>query len=110
MSSAGIPITSPALNASVKPAPGSGTLAGSTLTTTAAQVVLDASGSTPQMGITYFFQNVGGLQPAILQSPTSPTATIQLVNGPGTYMLSLVVIDANGKRSTAAPITIIRTA
>ena len=109
-SSAGIPITTQGLNASLKPAAGSGTLVGSTLTTTATQVVLDASGSTPAMGVTYLFQYAGGLQPAILQSPTSPSATIQLVNGPGTYMLSLVVVDAAGKRSAAAPITIVRTA
>ena len=110
MSSAGIPITTQALSANIKPAAGSGTFAGGTLTTTATQVVLDASGSTPQMGVTYLFQYAGGLQPAILQSPTSPTATIQLVNGPGTYMLTLVVIDAAGKRSAASPITIVRTA
>ncbi len=113
MSSAGIPITTPSLNASVKAGAGTaGTLSGGTLTTTSgtavSQVTLDASGSTPQMGVTYLYEYVGGLQPAILQSPTSPTATIQLVNGPGTYMLRLTVIDANGKRSAPVPITIVR--
>ena len=103
----------PALNASVKAGTGTaGILAGGTLTTTpgtvVTQVVLDASGSTPQMSVTYLYEYVGGLQPAILHSPTSPTATIQLVSGPGTYMLRLTVIDSRGSRSAPLPITIVR--
>ncbi|MDQ2950231.1 MAG: ferritin-like domain-containing protein [Acidobacteriota bacterium] len=112
MSDTGIPITAPTLNASVTPVAGSGTFAGSTLTTTpgtaVTSVVLDASKSTPAMGVTYLFSYLGGLQPAILQSPNSPTATIQLVNGPGTYMLQLVVTDASGMKSAPTPITIVR--
>ena len=112
MSDAGIPITAPALNASVTPVAGSGTFSGSTLTTTpgtaVTSVMLDASKSTPAGGVTYFYSYVSGLQPAILQSPTSPTATIQLVNGPGTYMLQLVVTDATGTKSAPTPITIVR--
>lgn len=105
--------TAPALNASVKAGPGTaGILAGGTLTTTPGTVVtqvdLDASGSSPQMSVTYLYEYVGGLQPAILHSPTSPTATIQLVSGPGTYMLRLTVIDSRGSRSAPLPITIVR--
>jgi Ferritin-like domain len=110
MADAGIPITASSLNASVAPVAGSGTFAGGTLTTTQAQVVLDASGSTPKMGVTYMYMYVSGLQPAILQSPTSPMATIQLVNGPGMYVLALVVTDSNGKQSAPIKITIVRTA
>ncbi len=42
----------------------------------------------------------GGLVPAVLQSPDNPMATVQFVNGPGTYLLNLVVTDANGKTSS----------
>lgn len=108
MSDAGIPITTAALSASVVPVAGSGTFAGGTLTTTQDSVVLDASGSNPKMGVTYLYSYVSGPRPAILQSPTSPTATIQFVNGPGTVVLQLVVIDANGKQSAPSLITIKR--
>jgi hypothetical protein len=79
-----------------------------TLTTNLASAVLDGSGSTSASGsLRYLFEVVlGGLQPAILQSPTNPKATIDFVNGPGTYLLQLVVTDASGKTSTSSVITL----
>jgi hypothetical protein len=72
-----------------------------TLTTNQASVVLDASGSTSASGnLQYLFEVVsGGLQPAILQSPTSPKATVDFVKGPGLYLLQLVITDAKGGTS-----------
>ena len=50
----------------------------------------------------YEFQVVsGGLQPALLQSPTNPKATVDFVNGPGLYLVQLTVTDASGKTSTS---------
>jgi hypothetical protein len=70
----------------------------STLTTNQASVVLDASASTSGAGnLMYLFMVLpGGLVPAVLQSPFSPKATIQFVNGPGTYLLQLIVTDEKG--------------
>jgi hypothetical protein len=74
-----------------------------TLTTSQVSVVLDASGSTSASGsLQYLFEVVSGSkQPAILQSPTNPKATVDFVSGPGLYMLQLVVTDASGKTSTS---------
>jgi len=74
-----------------------------TLTTGNPSVVLDASGSTSASGsLQYEFQVVsGGLQPALLQSPTNPKATVDFVNGPGLYLVQLTVTDASGKTSTS---------
>jgi hypothetical protein len=74
-----------------------------TLTTSQASVVLDASGSTSASGnLQYLFEVVSGSkQPAILQSPTNPKATVDFVSGAGLYMLQLVVTDASGKTSTS---------
>ena len=74
-----------------------------TLTTSNPSVVLDASGSTSAAGsLQYAFQVVsGGLQPALLQSPTNPKATVDFVNGPGLYLVQLTVTDASGKTSTS---------
>lgn len=71
-------------------------------TTSATSVVLDASASTSASGaLTYLYSVApGGLVPAILQSPTNPRATIQFVNGAGTYMVNLVVRDMAGNSST----------
>jgi hypothetical protein len=73
------------------------------LTTSEASVVLDASGSTSAAGsLQYLFEVVsGGLQPAILESPTDPKATVDFVNGPGLYLIQLVVTDAKGGTSTS---------
>ncbi len=70
-----------------------------TLTTSQASVVLDASGSTSASGkLQYLFEVVpGGKQPALLQSPTNPKATVDFVNGPGLYLVQLVVTDASGE-------------
>jgi hypothetical protein len=74
-----------------------------TLTTGNPSVVLDASGSTSASGsLQYEFQVVsGGLQPALLQSPTNAKATVDFVNGPGLYLVQLTVTDASGKSSTS---------
>jgi hypothetical protein len=72
-----------------------------TLTTNQASVVLDASGSTSASGnLQYLFEVVsGGLQPALLQSPNNPKATVEFVSGPGLYLIQLVITDAKGNTS-----------
>jgi hypothetical protein len=72
-----------------------------TLTTSQASVVLDASGSTSASGnLQYLFEVVsGGLQPALLESANNPKATVDFVNGPGLYLVQLVVTDAKGNTS-----------
>jgi hypothetical protein len=74
-----------------------------TLTTNQSSVVLDGSGSTSANGkLQYLFEVVsGGLQPALLQSPNNPKATVDFVSGAGMYMVQLVVTDASGKTSTS---------
>jgi hypothetical protein len=68
------------------------------LTTSQSSVVLDASGSTSASGsLRYLFQVApGGKQPALLQSPTNPKATVEFVSGPGMYLVQLQVTDASG--------------
>ena len=94
--------------------PGAGPTPGTTtavitpvsLTTNQASVVLDGSGSTSASGnLQYLFEVVpGGKVPALLQSPTNPKATVDFVNGPGSYLIQLVVTDVTGKTSTS-PVT-----
>ncbi len=89
--------------------PGAGPTPGTTtavvtplsLTTSQASVVLDASGSTSASGnLQYLFEVVsGGKQPALLQSPTNPKVTVDFVNGPGLYLVQLVITDASGATS-----------
>lgn len=64
-------------------------------------MVLDASGSTSASGnLQYLFEVVsGGLQPALLQSPNNPKATVEFVSGPGLYLIQLVITDAKGNTS-----------
>jgi probable HAF family extracellular repeat protein len=68
------------------------------LTTSASSVVLDGSGSTSASGnLRYQFTVVpGGKQPALLQTPSDPKATVDFVNGPGLYLVQLIVTDASG--------------
>lgn len=92
------------------PTPGTTTafVTPSTLTTSAASVVLDGSGSTSASGkLQYLFEVAqGGKLPAILQSPDNPKATVDFVSGAGTYLLQLVVTDTTGKTSTSPVITL----
>ncbi len=99
------------LNTSSNPATNGGTVASVTpMTLTAAQssVTLDASASVSGSGsLTYLYSVLaGGKIPAILQTPNNPMATIQFVNGAGTYLLELTVTDAAGNTAVAGPITL----
>jgi len=78
------------------------------VTTSQPSVVLDGSGSTSASGsLQYLFQVApGGKVPALLQSPTNPKATVDFVNGPGVYLVQLVVTDASGKTSTSPVATL----
>lgn len=80
-----------------------------TATTSNTSITLDASASTSASGsLTYQFSVVAGsLQPSILQSPTSPQATVQFISGAGTYKIQVTVTDANGTTSTSPVITLI---
>jgi len=96
MSSAGVSITN-ITNAVVTP---------TSLTTSESSVVLDASASTSGSGsLKYLFMVVpGGLQPALLQTPTNPMATVDFVNGPGLYLVQLIVTDGSGNTSKSGVI------
>lgn len=71
------------------------------LTTSQFAVTLNASGSASGSGVlSYLFMVLpGGLVPAVLQEPNSPMATVQFVNGPGTYLLQLIVTDQSGMKA-----------
>ena len=102
------------LNISSNPASNSGTTAvvtPATMSTTASSVVLDGTGSSSGSGaLTYLYSVVsGGKVAAILQTPTSPKATIQFVNGFGTYVIQLTVTDAAGNTAVTQPITLMYT-
>ena len=79
-----------------------------TATTSQPSIVMDASASTSGSGsLTYMFSVVaGGKVPALLQSPNNPMATVDFVNGPGTYLIQVTVTDANGVSATSPVITL----
>ncbi len=80
----------------------------SSLTTTEKSITLDGSGSTGAGALTYFYSVLpGGKVPAILQTPASPKAIVQFVNGPGTYLVQLKVTDSAGNSATSDPITLV---
>jgi hypothetical protein len=97
-SSAGVSITN-VTNAVVTP---------TSLTTSQSSVVLDATASTSASGnLKYLFVVLpGGLQSAVLQTPNSPMATVDFVNGAGTYLLQLIVTDSSGTTSKSGTITL----
>ena len=66
------------------------------VTTPLSQISLDASASSSASGrLMYMYSAAtGGLTPAILQTPTSPNATIQFVMGPGTVQTH---VDRQGR-------------
>jgi probable HAF family extracellular repeat protein len=68
------------------------------LTTTQPSVVLDASGSASALGnLRYLYTVVpGGKQPSLLQTASDPKATIGFLDGPGLYLVQLIVTDASG--------------
>ena len=74
----------------------------STTTTNQTSLTLDASASTSASGsLTYLFMVLpGGKVPAVLQTPNSPKATLQFVNGLGVYLLQLIVTDSSGAQAT----------
>jgi hypothetical protein len=98
----------------IAPGPGAGPTPGTTsavvtplnLTTSQNSVVLDASGSTSASGkLQYLFVVVaGGKQPALLQSPSNPKATVDFVSGAGLYLVQLVITDASGNTSKSGVI------
>ena len=99
------------LNTSSNPATNNGTVASvtpTTLTTSNSSVTLDGSASVSGSGnLTYLYSVLaGGKVPAILQTPSSPMATIQFVNGPGTYIVELTVTDGAGNTAVSGPITL----
>jgi hypothetical protein len=98
MSSAGVSITN-VTHAVVTP---------TSLTTNQSSVVLDGSASTSGSGnLTYLYMvEPGGLQPALLQTPNNPKATVEFVNGPGTYLIQLIVTDSSGTVSKSGVITL----
>jgi Ferritin-like domain len=78
------------------------------LTTNQSSITLDGSASTSGSGnLKYLFMVLpGGLQPALLQAPNNPKATVEFVNGPGTYLVQLIVTDASGNTSKSGVVTL----
>ena len=86
-------------------APANGTTAvvsPATMTTDKNSIMLDGSGSTSGSGaLTYLYMVLpGGKVPALLQNPNNAKAIVQFVNGPGLYLLQLVVTDGSNTKAT----------
>jgi hypothetical protein len=80
---------------------------GTTQTTTVPNVLLDASGSSSPSGntpLTYSWVSLYGQ--ANILTPASPTTTVQISGGPGSYYFNLTVTDSKGM-STTQEITIV---
>jgi len=71
------------------------------LTTSQSSAVLDGSGSASASGnLRYLFTVVpGGREASLLQTASDPKATVEFVNGPGLYLVQLIVTDASGNTS-----------
>lgn len=83
------------------------TVTPASLTTSDKSVVLDGSASTGVGALAYFYSVVpGGKVPAILQTSSSPKATVQFVNGPGVYTVQLKVTDQEGNTAVSQPVAL----
>ncbi len=78
------------------------------LTTSQGSVVLDGGGSTSASGNLQYLYTVapGGKQAALLQTANDPRATVDFVNGAGTYLVQLTVTDASGKTAKSPVVTL----
>jgi hypothetical protein len=78
------------------------------ITTSLNQITLDASQSTSATGsLSYVWAVVpGGSVPTIVQSPSSPTATVSFNTTKGIYYVELIVVDGAGVTSSSGTITI----
>jgi len=98
-----------------QPTPPSGVIATAvvapaSLTTSQRSITLDGSASTGIGAVTYLYSVLpGGKVPAILQTPNNPKATIQFVNGPGTYIVQLKVTDSTGRSAVSPPVMLMYT-
>ncbi|HYL73925.1 MAG TPA: hypothetical protein VEU96_06945 [Bryobacteraceae bacterium] len=82
----------------------------SSLTTNKPSTILDGSGSTGTGPLTYFYSVLpGGKVPALLQTPSNPKVIVQFVNGPGTYIVQLKVIDSAGHSAVSQPVMLVYT-
>ena len=82
----------------------------STLTTNKQSITLDGSASTGTGPLTYFYSVLpGGKVPALLQTPNNPKVIVQFVNGPGTYIVQLKVIDSAGHSAVSQPVMLVYT-
>ena len=80
----------------------------SSLTTSQASITLDGSGSSGVGPLTYFYSVLpGGKVPALLQTANNPKATVDFVNGSGTYIVQLTVSDSIGHTAVSQPVMLV---